>query len=86
MKMNTEILNIIHDVLDFKRHVISHNFVVKNDRFNWHDQVKTYFLSLPLPAGMSHDRHTLEKILSYDRGLLAKYDQCEAEELVKYDF
>ncbi len=86
MKMNMEVLDVIHAVLAYKRFIICHDRVVAKNGFDWYDQATSYFNSLPLPDGMSHNRNTLEKILHYDKGLLAKYDSCEAEELVKYDF
>ena len=66
MYMNTEILNVINAVLDFKKFMVSNSLVMKT-RLDWFSLTEEYFNKLPLPDGMFHNRVTFEKILNYGR-------------------
>ena len=66
MYMNTEILNVINAVLDFKKFMVSNSLVMKT-RLDWFSLTEEYFNKLPLPDGMFHNRATFEKILNYGR-------------------
>ena len=86
MKMNADVLNIIHDVLDYKKHIISHQLVMRAKDFDWYETCKSYFFSLPLPDGMHKSLNTFEKILYFDKCVLMVFDTCESQELEQYEF
>lgn len=83
MKMTPEILNVIHAVLDYKRFVLSHMYVVDNiyplDNFDWYEKVEDYYHSLPLPEGMHKNKEDFEKILRY------RYSSKKVRELNEMD-
>ena len=92
MKMTTEILNIIHAVLDYKKFICSQNMLNQfhDDKFDWYGRTEKYFYSLDLPDGMKHNITDLEKILSYRTrdGMieLDKMDSTEQEDLDNFEW
>lgn len=91
VKMITEILNIIHVVLDYRKFICSQNMLNQfhNDKFDWYSETEKYYHTLDLPEGMKHSRIDFEKILSYGStksGMieLDKMDNTEPEDLSKF--
>lgn len=66
VKMNIDILNVINAVLDYKKFIVSNNYVVPKEDFNWFMEAEAYYHSLPLPYGMGRNRSDFERILGYD--------------------
>lgn len=67
VKMNEDILNVINAVLDYKKFIISNNYVVPKENFDWFMETESYYHSLSLPNGMKKNRSDFEKILGYDK-------------------
>lgn len=65
MTMTPEILNVICAVIDYKNFVISNNYVVPKEGFDWYKETESYFRTLPLPDGMKNNLYYLDAILSY---------------------
>lgn len=63
--MSKEILDVINTVIDYKKYICSHNFVVPKENFDWFSETEKYYHSLPLPQGMKRNRDDFEKIMSY---------------------
>lgn len=66
MEMTKEILNVINAVRDYKRYIISDNYVMPKDNFDWFVETEKYYHSLSLPEGMRRNREDFERILNYD--------------------
>lgn len=66
VEMNIDILNVINAVLDYKKFIVSNNYVVPKEGFNWFMETEAYYHSLPLPDGMGTNRNDFERILGYD--------------------
>lgn len=69
-----EILDIINAVLDYKKFITSHNYVVPKEDFDWFSDTEKYYHSLPLPEGMEKNRYDFERILDYGRGFAEKLE------------
>lgn len=67
IKFNKEVLNVINAVKDYKKFIISNNYIVNNDNFDWYAETKKYFESLPLPKELNSSIACLESILSYPK-------------------
>ena len=91
MKMSMELLNVICAVIDYKKFICSNNRILKKDDFDWLAETEKYFKTLPLPAGLIHNRITFEKILDYTRNTKMKeylqfLEGLEEEKLCEYNF
>ena len=86
MSMNEQILNVINAVIDYRRFICSNNMIFQNKNFDWYEETKKYFFSLPLPDGMKHNRECFNKILCIDKKTLDKLNSTESEELDCYRF
>ena len=64
--MSSEILNIIHAVLDYKRFVLSNNMVFHKIGFDQYKETREYYNTLPLPDGLKHNHLDFERILNYE--------------------
>ena len=42
VKMNEDILNVINAVLDYKKFIISNNYVVPKENFDWFMETESY--------------------------------------------
>ena len=86
--MSSEILNIIHAVIDYKRFLISNNMIFHKDGFDQFKETRKYYNTLPLPDGLKHNHLDFERILDYehDAGKLHILDSTEASDLSKYYF
>lgn len=87
-KMSAEILNVIHAVLDLKRFVNSHNYIFPKEMKDPYEEAEIYYMNLPLPEGLRHNKIDFERILSYgkDNIRLAYFDSLEETELNKEYF
>ena len=66
VKFNKEVLNVINAVRDYKRFIISNNYVVdKNDNFDWYAETEKYFKTLPLPEELKTSKACFEAIIWY---------------------
>lgn len=65
VEMNINILNVINAVLDYKKFIVSNNFVMPREDFDWFMETEAYYHSLPLPDGMGKNRNDFERILEY---------------------
>lgn len=64
--MNEKIQSIICAVHAYKKHLISYyNFVLGEKNYNWYDETKRFYNTLPLPEGMSDNIACFEAVLSY---------------------
>ena len=88
IKMNIEILNIIHAVLDYKRAICSNNMIFQKENFDYYTETKEYYYSLPLPKELKHNKATFEKILSYanQKDKLNELDNTLYNNLYNYNF
>lgn len=43
VKMNEDILNVINAVLDYKKFIISNNYVVPKENFDWFMETESYY-------------------------------------------
>lgn len=66
VKMNEDILNVINAVLDYKKFIISNNYVEPKENFDWFTKTESYYYSLSLPDEMKKNRSDFERILGYD--------------------
>lgn len=66
VEMTKEILDVINAVKDYKRYIISNNYIIPKDNFDWFVETEKYYHSLPLPEGMRANREDFERILAYD--------------------
>lgn len=78
MKMTSDILDIIHVVLDYKKFICSQNLLVQfhKEDFDWAIETEQYYYSLNLPEGMKKNMHDFLKILTYAN---------RSEELIEMD-
>lgn len=67
VEMNIDILNVINAVLDYKKFIVSNNYVIPKEGFNWFMETEAYYHSLPLPDGMKRNRSDFERILGYNQ-------------------
>ena len=81
--MTPQILNVIHAVRDYRRWIVSHNFVCPKAGFNWYEQTENYFASLNLPDGMKKNRRDLERIFLIPQYVIDRWDEMVSEELEK---
>lgn len=82
VKMSTDILNVINAVLDYKKFVISNNYVDPKADFDWFTETEKYYYSLPLPSGMEKSRKDFEIILEYmNTGFLNRLNNTESVDL-----
>lgn len=92
VEMTTEILNIIHVVLDYRKFICSQNMLNQFhiDNFDWYSETEKYYHTLNLPESMKHNRVDFEKILSYiTRGGLIeldKMDNTEPKDLKEFEW
>lgn len=88
--MSSEILDIIHAVIDYKHFICSQNMLKQfhEDNFNWYTKAKEYYHSLILPEGLKKNIIDFEKILNYenDTKKLDILDSTENCNLGKYYF
>lgn len=61
--MSKEILDVINAVVYYGRYITSHNYIVPKDDFDHFAEMERYYLSLPLPEGMSKNRADFMRIL-----------------------
>lgn len=64
VKMSKELLNIINAVVDYRRYIISNNYIFPEQNFDSFKQTEEYFKTLPLPQGMKKNRITFQNILA----------------------
>lgn len=82
IKMSTDILNVINAVLDYKKFVISNNYVNPKTDFDWFAETEKYYYSLPLPSGMEKSRKDFETILRYtNTKILNRLNNMESGDL-----
>lgn len=90
IRMNKEILNVIHAVLDYKKFVISENRVKKTlsmQMFDAEELAKAYYCSLPLLEGMDRNNIDFDRILSFERdGGINLYTLDHTEERNLWDY
>lgn len=87
-KMNVEILNVIHAVLDFKRFVNSNNYIYPKEMQDPDEEAEAYYMNIPLPEELKHNKIDFERVLSYgkDKKRLAYLDSLDESELMKEYF
>ena len=88
IKMNIEILNVIHAVLDYRKFICSHNMIAKKENFDAFAETEKYYKTLPLPKELHHNRADFEKILSYEnqQDELDELDNTEYSDLHYIEF
>lgn len=79
------IQNIIIATQDYKKHLISyHSFVLEDKQFDWYEETKNFYNSLPLPNEMATSINCFESVLSYP---IQDTIETEMDELpLKYEF
>lgn len=84
--MSEAMLNIIHAVLAYKAFTYCQNCVVPKEKFDWYDETKKYYYSLPLPVKMKKNQDHFNTILRYENTEeLRRLDQTNYKELGNYD-
>lgn len=82
IKMNTEILNVINVVLNYKKFLYSYEVVLLNKKFDFISAVKKFYYSLDLPNDMNKNIVDFEAILNYGMsGLIEEINSLSNEEL-----
>jgi hypothetical protein len=87
VKMNMEILNIIHVVKDYKRFIRSYYcHVMKKKKFDWYDKTKKFYSTLPLPKELNTSKNCFDNVLEFPEEELRKLDNINAENLHNYEY
>ncbi len=89
VKMSVELLNVINAVIDYRRYILSNNYIFPQKDFDSFKQTEEYFNTLPLPSGVKHNKVTFEKILTYGgvcEETLDKWNNMEYCDLCKENF
>jgi hypothetical protein len=87
VKMNMEILNIIHVVKDYKRFIRSYYcHVMGNVGFDWEEKTKKFYTTLPLPEGLNTSKNCFENVLEFPEEELRKLDSINSENLHNYEY
>lgn len=89
IKMSVKLLNVINAVVDYRRYIISNNYIFPQKDFDDIEKTKRYFKTLPLPEGVNHNNANFEKILIFGgaaSNILDKWNNMECCDLCKEDF
>lgn len=87
IKFNKEVLDVINAVRDYKRFIISNNYVVdKNNNFDWYAEAENYFKSLPLPKELNPSKACFEAIIFYPEDELKVLNDTNYSDLHYHEF
>lgn len=86
IKFNEEVLNVMHAVKDYKRFIISNNYIIKDKNFDWYTQTEKYYNSLPLPTGLNTSTACFNAVLHYPKEVLKEIDSTTFENLHNFEF
>lgn len=91
VKMNMDILNVIHTVIDYKKFLFSYHVMMFNDKqFDTAAEAEKFYYGIcTLPEGMNRNHSDFNRIISYEynnRKRLSELDNLEIDELTTCDW